>query len=341
MRARRLLFSTLALLMTSALRAENLSDLPPYQPHTRVSGTIRIWGHVFVKDVLERWEAGFRARQPGVHFQNYLVSSATAIASLYTKRADIGFLGREIRPLEVAGYRRVMKCRPYAFQVMTGAYTDPDRCDALGIFVNRNNPLTHLTFRQLDAIFGAQKLRGERANIRTWGQLGLKGEWADRPIMVYQGLLDAAPAFYFSQQVMKGSLLWNDNMRMFDDRVERGGKTITASQQVVDAVGADRYGIGLAGAGTPNSKVKFLAIARNVTGPFIEPTPRNVANRTYPLTRSAWLYINRAPGKPIKPILQEFLSYILSRQGQEAVAQVGGFMPLTADLDREQRRRLQ
>jgi phosphate transport system substrate-binding protein len=330
----------LVLLAATAVQAADLSALPPYRPQVQVRGTIRTWGHVFVKDVMTAWEQDFRKYQPGVRFDDYLVSSATAIGALYTKTADIGFLGREIRPLELAGYRRVMHCRPYGFQVMTGAYTDPDKCDALALFVARDNPLARLTYRQLDAIFGAQHRRGEPRNIRTWGQLGLTGDWADRPIVIYQGLLDAAPAFYFSQQVMEGSLLWNDHMRLFDDRTTPDGMTVTASQQIVDAVAADRYGLGLAGAGTPNPNVKRLALARTDAGPFVEPTRANVANRSYPLARSAWLYINRPPGQTIAPALREFLTYILSRQGQQDVARAGDFMPLTEALDRAQRRRI-
>ncbi len=329
-----------ALACAPAVRAVDLSALPTYHPQSQVSGTIRTWGHVFVRNVMKAWEEGFQTFQPGVRFEDHLVSSATAIGALYTRTADIGFLGREIRPLELAGYRRVMKCQPFGLQVMTGAYTDPDKCDALGIFVHRDNPLARLTYDQLDAIFGAEHLRGERQNIRTWGQLGLTGDWAARPITIYQGLLDAAPAFYFSQEVMQGSLLWNENTRLFDDRTERDGRTITAGQQIVAALAADRYGIALAGAGTSNPNAKFLAIARTAAGPYVAPTVANVANRTYPLTRSVWLYINRAPGRAVDPQLREFLEYIFSRQGQEAVAKDGDFMPLTAALDREQRQRL-
>src|SRR5438270_177317 len=84
----------------------------------------------------------------------------------------------------------------------------------LGNFVHRDNPLARLTFAQLDALFGAEHRRGQE-NIRTWDQLGLSGEWSGRPIAIYQGVLDAAPAFYFSIEVMKGSLLWNEHTRVF------------------------------------------------------------------------------------------------------------------------------
>ncbi len=332
--------SAAALLAAAAglvARGASADALPPYRPQAQVSGVIRTWGHVFVTDVLTRWEAGFRQFQPGVRFEDNLVSSATAIGALYTRTADIGFLGREIRPMETAGYRRQMNCPPFGLQVMTGAWADEDRCPALGIFVHRDNPLARLTFAQLDAIFGAEHLGGGPGNIRTWGQLGLTGPWADRPITIYQGLLDAAPAFEFSRVVMKGSLLWNERSRLFDDGTMPGGAPATANRQILDALAADRGGIALAGAGTPHRDVKLVAIARTAAGPFVVPTLAHVADRTYPLTRSAWLYINRAPGQPIEPPLHEFLEYVLSREGQAAVAAEGIFLPLTPEFAREQR----
>ncbi len=331
----------LALVAPALAGAQSTDALPPYQPQAHVAGTIRTWGHVFVKDAMIRWEKEFQRFQPDVKFEDNLASSAAAMGALFTHTADIGFIGREVRPMEVAGYARVMKAKPYGFQVMTGAFTNPDKSVALGIFVHRDNPLARLTVAQLDAIFGAELKRGAPAKLRRWGDLGLTGEWADQPITVYQGVLDAAPAFYFSVEVMKGSLLWNENTRVFDDLDRPGAPTYTAGQQIVDALGRDRYGIALAGAGTPNANVKLIAIARTAAGPFLAPTVENVASRQYRFARSVWLYINRAPGTPIDPKLKEFLGFVFSREGQAAVRTEGEYFPLTPELAAAQRARLE
>jgi phosphate transport system substrate-binding protein len=341
MKMRSAFMAALLLLLAPTSRAQSLDEWPPYQPQEKITGTIRTWGHVFVKDAMKLWEEGFQKFHPDVRFEDNLVSSAAATGALFTKTADIGFVGREIRPMEIAGYNRVMKFKPYGVQVMTGAYTNPDKSVALGVFVHRENPLARLTFAQLDAIFGAEHRRGAKQNIRTWGQFGLSGAWADKPITVYQGLLDAAPAFYFSVEVLKGSLLWNENTRVFDDLDQPGGKTITAGQQIVDALGTDRYGIALAGAGTPNPNIKLLAIARDDGGPFVAPTVENVANRTYPLARSVWLYVNRTPGAPLEPKVREFLRYILSREGQAVVQREGDYFPLTPELAAAERKKIE
>lgn len=333
--------SALALSTPAIVPAQTNEALPPYEPQAHVAGTIRTWGHVFVKDAMVRWEKEFQRFQPDVKFEDNLVSSAAAMGALFTKTADIGFIGRELRPMEGAGYARVMKAKPYGFQVMTGAYTNPDKSVALGIFVHRDNPLVRLTVAQLDAIFGVELKQGAPAKIRRWGQLGLTGEWADQPITVYQGVLDAAPAFYFSVEVMKGSLLWNEATRVFDDIDRPGVPTYTAGQQIVDALAHDRYGIALAGAGTPNPNVKLIAVARTAAGPFLAPTVENVADRQYLFARSVWLYINRTPGAPIDPKLKEFLRFIFSREGQAAVKAEGEYFPLTPELAAAQRARLE
>jgi phosphate transport system substrate-binding protein len=328
-----------SLASSTAPWADDLEGLPAYQPKAQVAGTIRTWGHVFVKDAMKNWEDGFRKYHPDAKFEDNLVSSAAAIGALYAGAAEIGFIGREVRPMEMAGYKRVMKRPPFGLRVMTGSYAHADKLIALGIFVHRDNPLARLSYSQLDAIFGGENLRAGK-RIRTWAELGIRSDWAKRPIQVYTGVLDAAPGFFFSQEVMKGSLLWNGDLRYFDELPVTGAKDIEAGQRIVDALANDKYGIALSGAGFRNPKVKLVAIGIEEGGQFVEPTPENVANRTYPFTRSVWLYVNREPGKKLDPKVGEFLRFVLSREGQALVKLDGDYFPLTADVAREEMAKL-
>lgn len=314
--------------------------IPAYVPQDIEPGVIRSWGHVFLKKIMLSWEQTFATYHPGITFSDNLVSSAAATGALFTNTADLGILGREIRPMEVAGYTRVMKHKPFPYEVMTGSWANADKSVALGIFVAKDNPLTHLTFTQLDAIFGAEHLRGAPANIRTWGQLGLTGDWASRPIHVYGGELDAAPAFFFSQTVMKGSLLWNEGLRHFDDLDRPDKTTYVAQQRIVDALAKDPDGIALSGTGFASPGTRLIAIAATDAGPFITATPVTNENRTYPLSRSVWIYTNQAPGHPLDPRTREFLRFIFSREGQELVRQEGEYVPLTPALDAAQLKKL-
>jgi len=335
------------------MRAGEPEALTPYQPTHAVTGTIRSWGHGFLRPMMKLWEEGFQKYHPEVRFEDRLVTSAAAIAGLYTQRADLGVLAREITPPEVAAYEKMARQKLAPVTVLTGSYGNQDKIMALGVFVNKENPLTRLTFAQLDAIWGAEHKRGAKENIRTWDQLGLKDGWSAQAIHPYSGLAFEAPAYFFSQTVMSGSVLWNDALRQFenveDETPSVGDERLTpkitrhvdAYQKVVDAVAADRQGIGLAGAGYRNPNAKLVALAVAADGPYVEATRENVANLSYPLARPVRFYLNRGPSIPADPNVLEFLRFILSREGQGLVVREGDFLPLTAAVAREQRAKLE
>src|SRR5579872_2779216 len=317
--------------------AQYVKSLPRYQPSGQVSGTVTSWGHGFLKPMMRFWEQDFHRFQPQVRFQDDLASSAAAMAGLYTGRANLGVLAREIVPMEVAAYQKMTGQKIFPVTVLTGSYADPDKLMALGIFVNRSNPLAQLDFQQLDAIFGAQHLAGAPADIRTWGQLGLGGAWKDRPIQPYAGPAgDEAPPFYFSQTVMRGSMLWNDRLQQLDDITRPDGKNVDGYQRAVDAVATDRDGIALTVAGYHNPQAKLIAVAIAPGGPYVVPTRASVADRAYPLARSVTFYINDGPKIPPDPAVIEFLRYVLSRDGQEQALREGDFLPLTPSIARAQ-----
>ena len=331
----------MAMLMCAAARPQDLSRLSPYQPRQQVSGTLRSWGHGYLKTVMSYWEADFKRYQPGITFEDTLVSSAAAMAGLYTGRADLGVLAREITPPEVAAYEKLTKQPVFGVQVLTGSFGNQDKVMALGVFVNTNNPVDELTFSQLDAIFGYERKRGAPAVLRTWGQLGLSGAWRTRAIQPYSGLAFEAPGAFFSHAVMGGSVLWNGALRQFDNVEAGGNRSVDAYQSVVDAVGADRYGIGIAGAGYKNPHAKLLALAVDERGPYIAASKDNVANRRYPLARPVRFYLDNGPAKAADPKVIEFLRYVLSREGQQQAVREGDFIPLTAEVAREELKRLE
>ena len=324
-----------------AQQTSALAAIPAYEPGDVPPGVIRSWGHVFLKKIMASWEQSFQKYHTDITFSDNLVSSAAATGALFTNTADLGIVGREIRPMEVAGYSRVMKQKPFPLEVMTGSYANADKSVALGIFVQKDNPLARISFAQLDAILGSEHLRGRRSNIRTWGQLGLTGPWANRLINVYTGELDAAPAFFLSQQVMRGSMLWNEHLKHFDDLNRPDGSVYEAQQQIVDALAQDPAGIAVSGAGCRNPGVKLIAVAVNDDGPYINANPETVQARTYPLARSVWIYTNQGPGHPLDPRVREFLRFIFSRQGQELVGEEGEYLPLTPALAAAQLKKLE
>ena len=342
----------------------DLSTLPEYKPTQTMSGTIRQWGSNYLADsMLEKYlEDGFHKYHPDVKFENNLGSTFIGIAGLYAKRAELAPMGRRATWDELQGYQRVFSTMPVEIAMATGSYDVAGWTFALVIFVNKDNPITQLTFEQLDGIFGAQRdggwngnewdpsaARGTDKNIRTWGQLGLKGEWADKPIHVYAYNLNYHFPRDFSEKVMKGSNKWNEQMKEYSNKTRAASGTdegkdfatlLGAGEQMTADVSKDRYGITYTGILYRNAGVKTVALARASGAPFVAPTLETVQDRSYPLTREVYYYTNRAVGKTIDPLVKEYMRFVLSREGQEAVQRDGKYLPLTATIVREQLRKL-
>ena len=310
---------------------------PPYQPVEAVSGTIRIWGHGaydrkrdFIGALVGAWERGFQQYEPGVRFENHLVGTAAAIGSLYTGRGDLALMGREIWPPEIAAFKEVFGYPPTGVDVVTGSFDVRNRDYALVVFVHQGNPITGLSLAQLRAIFAAPDTPGAHP-ARTWGDLGLSGPWRDRPIHLYGLPISRGFARFFEQRVFDGDELWQPSLREFADRKGSKGGATDGGQQMLDAMANDPDSIGYAGLLYQNPQVRPVALAKQAGEPFVEPTRDSVMDHSYPLTRTVTLFLDRAPDKPVDPKLREFLRYVLSRQGQQAVLPDGrGYLPILA-----------
>jgi phosphate transport system substrate-binding protein len=208
--------------------------------------------------------------------------------------------------------------------------------------------------QQLDGIFGAARdggwegtswhpewHRGADKNIRTWGQLGLTGEWADKPIHVYGLNLRYHQATELSDWLLQGSDKWNENLRTYANYVSKDGKLM---RNMTNDIVADKYGIGITAAPTNalgGGQGKLLEVGWTDAGPFIPYTMDNLQDRSYPLFDRIYAYTNASSGSPIDPRVAEFLRFIVSRQGQELIEQDGKYLPLTAAVARAQTAKLE
>jgi len=343
----------------NSIWAEGLDSLPEYRPEGAVSGPIRIFGSE-LGGMVSIWQEGFRKHHPDVHFEAKFPSSDGAVAGLIAGVADIGTSGREPVLTEYLSFNETFQHDLVYVSVATGAYDIKGRTWAIVVFVNKNNPISKLTMKQLDGVFGAERTGGYRGykwlpqagrsakdDIRSWGQLGLRGEWADRPIQTY-GYANTGMTNFFQLKVFNGGEKWNPNYREY---VESDTKMVSegalgesgSSYHMLAELSEDKYGI--AWTGIPHAKnfpkVKPLALAAQDGGPYVEPTRETVADRTYPLTRSIFMYIKHSSARPVDPKVKEFLRYVLSRDGQEAVAQHKVYLPLTATAVRDELKKLE
>ncbi len=340
-------------------RKFDLGDLPSYKPERQVSGTIRMWGSNYFTDspLAEYWEKEFQRYQSGVTFDFHLRTSEHAISSLIYGKSDLSPMGRQVMWDEQLAFQREFGYLPLGIVAVTGSYDVSGWNPPVGVYVNKDNPLSKLSLRQMDGVFGAARsgawrdltwdpslARGPEKNIRTWGQLGLTGEWADKPIHVYGYNLQ----FHFPQEIESRAFggvsgKWNENLIEYDNQLLPNGRFKLAGEQMLEALAKDPYGIAYCAGGNAwlTPQIKPLALAATDVGPYYDLTLENVRNRTYPMYADVFFFMNRDPKKPVDPKLREFMRYILSREGQAQVMRDGKYLPLTAAVVREQRKKLE
>lgn len=328
------------LLFTPDLRAQNLEtpaprpnpplpysakvdpSIPTYTPVKGLSGSLKGVESNTVTGIADAWIRGFTKIYPDVKISVDIGGSGQGGPRLTAGTADFAFIAREMMGREETPFIDKFGYKPLAIAVSGGSVAVKAFTDCVVFIVNKENPLDEITFPQLDAIYSATHNRGLKTPITTWGQLGLTGEWADKPIHAWGVEIPNGYDTFVNMHVLANGQ-WREGIQ---------------SQHTViplsDKVGADKYAIsytGLAWNTNPNTKVLKLAV--HPGDPFLEPTFANVASQKYPLSRVIYIFINREPGKPIQPVLREFIRYALSQQGQQAIVEDDIFTPLPAALN--------
>lgn len=329
----------------------DLSGLPSYVPQEKPTGTLRICGNNYVGDspLGGWWKEAFEKAQPGIKIEYNLPSAAIAVPCMYFGLADIG-INHEPSFYDYLGFLRVKGYEPTGISVFTGSYNYVGWQNNFVIIVNKDNPITKITVKQLDGIFGSVRdggwvgsnwhpelKRGSESDIRTWGQVGLTGEWADRRISPHGYALRYATAIEFSNKVLQASDKWSGDLHTYANYKRPDGTTYLEADQIFDAVRKDPGAIGYARYhdGFPKD-IKILAVAKDDTGPAVPYTIETLQKREYPLWGDQSFWVDVKPGGRMDPKVREFVRFVLSREGQELVQKDGKYLPLTAAAAREE-----
>jgi len=291
-------------------------SIAAYQKTSGVSGNINSVGSDTMNNMMALWAETFRKMYPNVKIQIEGKGSGTAPPALIAGTSQFGPMSRPMKSAEIDQFEAKYGYKPT--QIRTSY-------DALAVYVNKDNPLAKLNLAQVDSVFSKTRRRGGKA-VKTWGDLGLPGDWAARPVSIY-GRNSASGTYGF----FKEHVLQNGDYR--DEVKEQPG-----SASVVQGVTEDRFGIGYSGIGYKTSGVKALQLAS--TDQFFDGSYSNVTSGKYPLSRFLYIYINKAPGKPLDPLVKEYVRLILSKDGQEVVVK-DGYLPLAATIVAEELKKLE
>jgi len=292
--------------------------LPTYSTVSGVSGSLSSVGSDTLNNLMTLWAEGFQKFYPAATIQVEGKGSSTAPPALIEGTAQLGPMSRAMKGTESDQFEKRYGYKPTQIRVAV---------DALAVFVNKDNPIKCMTLAQVDAVFSKSRRAGYSEDITTWGQLGLTGDWAGRPISIF-GRNSASGTYGF----FKDHALKNGDYK--DTVKEQPG-----SASVVQGVTVDRYGIGYSGIGYETSGVRAVPLGVSADA-CVEATADKAYSGEYPLARFLYVYINKAPGKPLAPLTREFVKLVLSREGQQVVVK-DGYFPIPASIAQDELKLIQ
>ena len=283
--------------------------LPSYTKTSGVSGNLSSVGSDSLANLMTLWAEEFKKEYPNVNIQIQAAGSSTAPPALTEGTASMGPMSRMMKDAEIQAFEEKYGYKPTAV---------PVAIDALAVFVHKDNPIKSLDMAQVDAIFSSTRLCGGATDIKTWGDVGLTGEWAAKPIQLF-GRNSVSGTYGYSKEeaLCKGDFKANVN--------EQPG-----SASVVQSISSTINAIGYSGIGYKTSSVKTVPLSKK-GGEAFDANEANALAGKFPLARFFYVYVNKAPNKPLSPLDAEFVKLVLSKQGQEVVVK-DGYIPLPSKV---------
>lgn len=302
----------LSLGLGASVSASDLVDaeLPEYQKASGVSGTLSSVGSDTLANLMTLWTEEFKRQYPNVNIQVQAAGSSTAPPALTEGTSSFGPMSRQMKDKEVQAFEKKMGYKPTAI---------PVAIDALAVFVHKDNPIKGLSLAEVDAVFSATRTCGYEKNVKTWGQLGVEGALANSDVQLY------------GRNSVSGTYGYFKKVALCDGDYKNSVNEQPGSASVVQSVSVSQNGIGYSGMGYRTSGVKALPIAAEQGKEFVEATTESAISGEYPLARALYVYVNKAPNKPLPPLEREFIKLVLSKAGQEVVVK-DGYVPLTAGM---------
>ena len=286
------------------------ANLPAYTKAAGVSGNLSSVGSDTLANLMTLWTEDFKKVYPNVNIQVQAAGSSTAPPALTEGTANFGPMSRAMKDKEIEAFEKRFGYKPTAIGVAI---------DALAVYVNKDNPIESMSIEQVDSVFSSTRKCGGLRDITQWGQLGLEGDWASLPIQLYgRNSVSGTYGYFKGEALCKGDF-------------KNGVNEQPGSASVVQSISTGLNAIGYSGVGYRTSGVRAVPLAKKAGGVAYEPTAENSVNGKYPLARLLYVYVNKHPNEPVSPLVREFITLVLSKQGQEVVLK-DGYVPLPAKL---------
>ena len=308
-------------LIAGSARAQQVKldpELVRYRAVSGVSGNVSSVGSDSLNNLMTHWAESFQKFYPNAKVQIEGKGSSTAPPALISGTAQLGPMSREMKGTELDAFEKKYGYKPTPIRTSV---------DALAVFVNKDNPIKCLSFKHVDGMFSKSRRQGGE-DVTTWGQLGLTGEWANRPLSLYGRNSASGTYGFFKEHALKNG--------DFKDTV----KEQPGSAAVVQGVTVDRFGVGYSGIGYATAGVRAVPLTEKDGGKCVEATADNSYSGAYPLARFLYVYVNKAPGKALDPLTREFVKLIVAREGQEGVLK-DGYFPIPATIAKEELSKIQ
>ena len=300
------------LLISISVSAEVKVDpkLGEYAAASGVSGNLSSVGSDTLANLMTLWAEEYKRFYPNVNIQVQAAGSSTAPPALAEGTSNLGPMSRKMKNKEIAAFEKKFGYKPTPV---------PVAIDALAVYVHKDNPVKGMSIADVDAIFSSTRKCGGSDNLDSWGDLGLHGDWTKRDIQLFGRNSVSGTYGYFKKKALcKGDFKSTVN--------EQPG-----SASVVQSVSSSLNGIGYSGIGYKTSGVRAVPLSKKAESDRVEATPENAISGKYPLARFLYVYVNKAPGKPLSPLEGEFIKMVLATQGQKVVVK-DGYIPLPSEV---------
>jgi len=283
--------------------------IPTYKKASGVAGNVSSVGSDTLANMMTLWAEEFKRQYPNVNIQIQAAGSSTAPPALTEGTSNLGPMSRKMKDKEIESFENKFGYKPTAV---------PVAIDALAVFVNKDNPIKGLTIKEVDAIFSRNRKCGAAKDISAWGDAGLKGSWANKKVELY------------GRNSVSGTYGYFKKVALCKGDYKNTVKEQPGSASVVQAISSSVNGIGYSGMGYKTSSVKAVPLSKKGSK-YVEATPENAVNGSYPLSRFLYVYVNKKPNSPLAPIEREFIKMIMSQQGQSIVDK-DGYIALPAKV---------